>query len=161
MILDELLALPESGVVILRKGSSVLVSYTTSMGAELLELYTQFKGKSGYSIEVLSVGADIETLKLHTEYYRELYGATGHSRKALQYRVRIVPEVRMRWVDVQLVSARGDSKVVGRFQSIPEAKSFIETCYGSDNPFRFPVYACNQATKELLLEQAKLLKIRI
>lgn len=160
MILDELLALPMSGVVILRKGGSVLVSYTTSMGAELLELYSQFAGKSGLSIEVVSCGADIETLKLHTEYYRQLYGATGHRRKAIQYRVRLVPQDRMKYVDVQIVSARGDSKVVGRFDSIPEAKSFIETYYGVDNPFRFPVYAVNSATKEMIQSELKLFSIK-
>ena len=162
MNLTEMLGLPRSGVIILRKGGTVLVSYTTSMGAELLELYGQFAGQSGITIEVVSAGADLETLKLHTEYYRKLYGSTGHGRKAIQYKVRVVPSGDFKYMDVQLVTARGDSiKVVGRFKSAALARDFIETYYGTDNPFCLPVYSANADTKALLLDQqTKLLDIR-
>ena len=135
MNLDRLLALPKSGVIILTKGNSVLVSYTASMGAELLELYNQFNGQSGITIKVVSVGADLETMKLHTEYCRRLYHnelalkpIIDYSRKTLSYRVRAVPTDDLKYIDVQLVTTRGDSKIVGRFRSAKESKDFME-CY--------------------------------
>ncbi len=152
MNLNELLALPKSGVVILSRGDSTLVSYTTSMGAELLQIYGQFAGQAGVSLRVVSSGVDLETLKLHTEYYRARYGAVGHSRKALQYKVRIVPYDRFKYVDVKLFTARGESKLVGRFKDTPEAKSFIETYYGASNPFNFPIYAVNPETRAIILD---------
>jgi len=167
MVLDEFLALPKSGVIILQKGNSVLVSYTTSMGAELLDLYTQFSGHTGIDLKVVSVGADIETLKLHTEYYRHYYLTRGmssliqYNRKTIKYKVRVIPNSDFRYVDVELVSARGDSKVVGRFESAIEAKDFVDMYYGLDNPFRFPVYAINSTTKGLLASvESGLLKLK-
>ena len=162
MNLDSLLGLPRSGVVILKKGDRALVSYTTSMGAELENLYNQFRGKIGLTMEIVSAEADIETLKLHTEYYRNLYHTVlrhrtvnPYGRRVIAYSVRITPNGDFKYVDVELVTARGDSKVVGRFKNIQKAKEFIEISYGSDNPFRLPVYAWNSDTKEFLLEQQK------
>lgn len=162
MNLDEVLGLPQSGVVILKKGDSVLVSYTTSMGAELATLYTQFKGQRGITLRVVSADTDIETLKLHTEYYRKMYHETLryklitlYGRKAISYKVRTIPSPDFKHIDVELVTARGDSKFVGRFKNIAKAKDFIDMSYGRDNPFKLPVYAWNSATKEFLLEQQK------
>lgn len=165
MNLDQILGLPRSGVVILKKGDSILVSYTTSMGSELQDLYSNFKGQSGITMEVLSCGVDLETLKLHTEYYRKHYSQEfkpllKQGRKALQYKVRCVPNYDFKYVDVELVTARGDGKIVGRFKTNPEAKSFIETCYGSSNPFKLPVYALNSDTEEFLDGQKKMLQVR-
>ena len=156
MNLNELLGLPRSGVIVLIKGNSVLVGYTTSIGSELMQLYSQFRGQEGMELRVLSAGADIETLKLHTEYYRNYFKSKGMvqiqepNRKAIQYKVRVVTTPDIKLVDVELVSARGDSKVVGRFESVDEAKEFIRLYYGSDNPFRLPVYATNARTAKLL-----------
>jgi hypothetical protein len=168
MRLDEVLALPKSGVVVLTKNDSVLVSYTVSMGADLEDMYNLFKGQTGISMRVFSAGADIETLKLHTEYYRKFYHSRlcyrplmEYQRKVIQYKVRTIPSHDFKKVDVELVTARGDGKIVGKFKNIKEAKEFIETCYGPDNSFRFPVYALNSATKEFLLDnQKKMLDIR-
>lgn len=168
MRLDELLQLPKSGVVVLQKHDSVLVSYTTNMGSELQDLYSMFRGQSGIVLKVLSSGVDLETLKLHTEYYRKFYHGrlcyrpiNPYSRKTLEYKVRAVPSKDFKYIDIELVTARGDSKFVGRFKTKKEAGAFIETCYGPSNPFRFPVYAANSDTKEFLAEQeSKLLNIR-
>lgn len=167
MNLDWVLGLPKSGVVILTKKDSVLINYTTSMGANLESLYNEFKGREDISMEVVSCGVDLETLKLHAEWYRDYYTKLGYKmmnpgyRKIIQYRVRSVPSPDFKGMDVELVTARGDSKVVGRFRNIGEAKSFIETYYGTDNPFRFPVYASNCDTKQLLLDdQKKMLELR-
>lgn len=166
MRLDELLSLPKSGVVILKKGGTILVSYTTSMGAELQELYGMFRGQSDITIEIVSAGADLETLKLHTEYYRKFYHSrlcyrplTAYSRKAIEYKVRSIPSPDFKYINVELVTARGDSKIVGKFKNIKDAKEFMETCY-SNNPFCLPVYALNSDTKEFLAEQKKMLDVR-
>lgn len=166
MKLDEFLGLPKSGVVVLQKQNTILVSYTTSMGANLESLYNEFKGQSGIEFRVFSAGADLETLKLHTEYYRRYFTKKGfillqtHSRKAVQYKVRIVPSLEFKRIDVELVNSRGDSKFVGRFKSVKEAKDFVSKYYGRDNPFQLPVYALNSDTKEFLAEQKKMLDIR-
>ena len=147
------------------KHKQVLVTYTTSMGTYLQSLYGQFKGQKGISISILSEGADIETLKLHTEYYRDYYSREGfillqaHLRRTVQYTVRAIPSNDFRSFTVELVTARGDSRVTGLFKSSKEAKEFIETCYGSDNPFRLPVYAWNCDTKQFILEK-KMLDIK-
>jgi hypothetical protein len=166
MKLDDLLSLPESGVILLWKRGQVLVTYTERMGLYLETLYAQFKGKSDMEIQVRSAGADSETLRLHTEYYRDRYMRSGqllqfHGRKTICYRIRTAPSPKYTGVDVELVSARGEAKFVGRFKTPKDAKEFIETCYGTDNPFRFPVYAQNSATKEFMLGlQTKMLDIR-
>lgn len=165
MKLDEVLGLPKSGVVVLQKGKGILVSYCTSMGANLESLYNQFKGQSGIDLFVFSQDADLETLKLHTEYYRRYYSKKGFtliqepSRKAVQYRVRVAPSKDFKWMDMELVNARGDAKFVGRFKNVKEANDFKATYYGADNPFRLPVYALNSDTKEFLNE-TKMLDIR-
>ena len=166
MNLDEVLSLPKSGVIALVKDKQVLVTYTSSMAAYLETLYAQFSGKKGIEMVVWSAGADIETLKLHAEYYRDYYRKRGFGlmqsplRRTLQYRVRVRPDGGFRWVMVELVSARGETKSVGRFKTSKEAKDFIDQCYGPDNPFRLPVYAANADTKAFMLEQTKLLDIR-
>lgn len=167
MKLDDLLALPKSGVVVLIKQKQVLVSYTTSMGAHLESLYQQFGGQRGITLKVMSADADLETLKLHTEYYRDLYSRSGlillqaHLRKTVQYKIRLKPSIGFRFMDVELVNARGDSRVVGRFRDSLDAKDFIATYYGADNPFQFPVYALNCDTKQFLLEeQKKLIEVK-
>lgn len=167
MNLDDLLSLPKSGVVILFKQNQVLVTYTTSMGAHLESLYQQFGGHRGITLEVMSAGADLETLKLHTEYYRDFYSKSSrvllqaHLRKTVQYSVRVVPAIGFKFIHVELVNARGDSKFVGRFKNSKDAKDFVAAYYGKDNPFRFPVYAANSDTKEFLLDmQTKTLDIK-
>lgn len=161
MNLDSLLALPKSGVVLLFKDKQILIAYTNSMGAHLESLYSQFSGKTGITLEIRSAGADLETLRIHTEYYRDFYTKQGfsllqaHFRKAIKYRVRSVPSNDFKSVDVELISARGGSYVVGRFKNSRESLEFIETHYGTDNAFKFPVYSTNSATKELLMELNK------
>lgn len=156
-----LLSLPKSGIVVLLKQNSVLVTYTTSMGAHLEGLYNQFRGQLGVSLGVRSAGLDIETLKLHAEYYRQYYIDRGYvgmgsPRKVIRYKVRMLPSRDFKFIDVELVTTRGDKVgVVGRFKNRGEAGAFIETYYGTDNPFKLPVYACNSDTKELALEQQK------
>ena len=166
MNLDKLLTLPRSGVVILKKGNSVLIGYTSSMGAYLETLYNDFRGQTGIEMRVYSEGVDLETLRLHTEYYRKVYVSKGFSmiidplRKAVKFRVRMVPSPDFKHFNVEIVSARGDSRVVGKFKSNKEAKGFIETYYGTDNPLVFPVYAANTDTKVFLQEQTKMLDIK-
>ena len=168
MILDDVLALPQSGVIILTRDNSVLINYSISMGANLETLYNDFRGVPGITLQVMSANADLETLKLHTEFYRAHYLKLGYRlmvapmRKSISYRVRAVPSPDLKAIDVELVTARGDSsKVVGRFKTVREAKDYIETYYGTDNPFCLPVYAVNADTKAFLARgQTKLLEIK-
>jgi hypothetical protein len=140
---------------------SFYVGYTLSMGNTVGKLWEMTAGRPTLEFRVLTVSDDLTTLKLHTEYYRNMYLDAGFSemgsrgRKTLQYKVRIVVAPDFKNVDVQLVSARGDGVVVGRFKTKQEARDFTLVYYGDDNLFRLPVYATNSLTKELLLDIGK------
>lgn len=135
------------------------VNYMVSAGASIGKLYDLFAGVAGdYQFKVLSVTTDIETLKLHTEYWRESYRGLGWAelypagRKSLQYVVRALVDGDYDTVQVCLVNSRGDRKVVGVFGNMGEAGIFIETCYAADNSVNLPVYAANSRTREFLAE---------
>jgi len=163
-MISELLRLPRSAVfaVVDTVGRCFYINYTQSMGQSLARLYDQWGGKTpGRTLDfrVLSVSDDIETLRLHTEYWRTEFVQQGMSelwsdrRPALRYRVRSLVAPNFKTVRVELVTARGNSKVVGIFPTAATAQDFIATYYGSDNPFCFPVYAANSLTKEYLLKR--------
>lgn len=170
MNLAEFLSIPKRCILIVvdEANMKASVNYTTSPGLHLAGLYSELNGR-GATLElfVVSAGADIETLKLHTEYYRSYYQRIGYeelrpkARKAIQYRVRAVPALDIKGIDVELVSARGEVRVVGKFRNMGDAKSFIETYYGTDNSFKLPVYAINADTKAFMLDkQTKLLELK-
>lgn len=170
MNLNDMLAIPKQCVLIVldRENWKAFVNYTQNAGFALAGLYTDFRRATNLELLVVSAGADIETLKLHTEYYRQYYHSRlcygelkPRARKAVWYRARVVPSLDLKGVDVELVNARGESSIVGRFKNIGEGKAFIETYYTADNSFKLPVYALNSATKEFVLDkQTKLLELR-
>ncbi len=138
------------------------VNYSMNMVGALSRLWEEVGRSrspgSTLEFEVLSVSTDIETLKLHTEYWRDKCSRWGYTdllprgRKALQYEVRCVVDDDYDFVDIVLVSARGDKKVVGKFKTMEEAVGFVEMYYAGDNPYRLPVYAANSRTSEYLRE---------
>jgi len=126
-----------------------------------IDVFRKVIYEDGLTLRVESTGSDLETLKLHTEYYRNMYSKHIYKRKALVYRVRVVPSSGFKMMDVRLVSARGEERVVGRFKTAREASDFIDMYYGEDNPFRLPVYSVNADTKAFLLDmQTELLDIK-
>jgi hypothetical protein len=90
-----------------------------------------------------------------------MYLKTGYTeliergRKTLQYRTRVVVAPDFKYVDVELVTARGDGMVVARFKTKKEAQEFVMVYYGPDNTDHFPVYACNSLTKEFLARKGE------
>lgn len=137
------------------------VNYSVNMVGALSRLWEDVSrvGSPGNTLEftVLTVSTDIETLKLHTEYWRDVMVGRGmtellpRGRKTLQYEVRCVVDEDYDWVDIVLVSARGDKKIVGKFRTMGEAAEFVEMYYGGDNPYRLPVYAINSRTSEYVI----------
>ena len=160
MILD-LSKLPKQAVylVIDEVANSFYVGYTLNMGGALPMLYDLVGGLPTLEFRILVNTSDLTTLKLHTEYYRNMYLKTGYTeivergRKTLQYRARVVVASDFKYVDVELVTARGDGMVVGRFKTKKEAQEFIMVYYGDDNEYRLPVYASNSLTKEFLARE--------
>lgn len=164
--LDDVLALPKSGVVIVSGDAGTYVGYTLNVGAELQDIYNLFRGVRGLSLRIVSQVSDIETLKLHTEYYRKLFHEdlgspkiVEYKRKVIQYAVRVVPEPGLGSVRVELVTARGDSKIVGLFDNIKEANGFVAACY-SKKGICYPVYAINKKTREYIEGQFRLFKLK-
>jgi hypothetical protein len=140
----------------------VYVNYSMNLVGAIPRLWDECSRlDDALQLRVLSVSTDIETLKLHTEYWRDWYLARGFTdllprgRKALQYEVRCVVDEDYDWVDIVLVSARGDKKVVGKFRTMGEATEFVEMYYAGDNPYHLPVYAANSRTREFLQEMGK------
>ena len=168
MDVDSVLGLPKRAVVAEIQGESARVGYTISLASYLETLYNNRAGQKGVRLEVWSSGLDLETLKLHCEYFKGHYDDLGYdvdwgARSCIEYRVRMVPGAEFKTMDVELVTARGKGeKLVGRFENKAEAQQFIDTFYAEDsNPFKFPVCALNSATKEFLIKrQTKMLEIR-
>lgn len=158
MIVD-LAELPRACVYgVFGSNMGVYVNYSTNLIGALPRLWDEIGEKDpALQLRVLSVTTDIETLKLHTEYWRDEFQKRGMSellprgRKTLQYDVRCVVDEDYDWVDIVLVSARGDRKIVGKFRTMEEAVGFVEMYYGGDNPYRLPVYATNSRTREFLM----------
>lgn len=160
-MLIDLMELPREGIYLVydETGKRVYVNYSLNMVGVLPRLYEDLKGSGTTQFYILEVTTDIETLKLHTEYWRDEYKKMGCAelipvgRKTLQYDVRCLVNGDYDGVDVVLVTARGDRKIVGKFGTMGEGESFIETYYDSGNPYNLPVYAINSATKEFLSER--------
>lgn len=162
MVVD-LARLPKAGVYIVvdEVARTFHVNYTLSMGSALARVYDLVGGRSALSFRTMSVTTDLITLKLHTEYYRNIYLDMGYTdmvysgRKHLQYKVRIVVAPDFKNIDVELVTARGEGMIVGRFKTRNEARDFALVYYDSGNPYRLPVYALNSLTRELVSEVRK------
>ncbi len=150
--------LPKEGVysIVDQSARCFYINYTSSMGSCLARIYEFEKPGTTLEFRVLVVTNDLITLKLHTEYYRNIYKLSGFTeisppaRKALRYRTRVIVAPDFKSVDVELVSSRGDGNVVARFKTKAEAQEFVMVYYGPDNPYRFPVYASNSLTREVL-----------
>ena len=161
-MIAEFLGLPRCAVFAVedRATRCFYINYTTSMGQSLARLYDQWGGGSRVSaleFRVLSVTTDIETLKLHCEYYRDQYIKEGWGellsagRTSLKYRTTVLIAPDFSCMEVRLVTARGNSdKVVGRFKIAVEAQEFVMVYYGPANPYCLPVFATNSLTKEYL-----------
>lgn len=166
LVLSNFLSLPSSCVFLIVNKQEKLfyINYTENIASALARFYADWSGKSAATaleLEVLSVTTDIETLKLHTEYWKDRYRNIGYSdlivanRKTLQYEVRILVAPDLSSVNVELVTARGQRKIVGKFKTLADAKEFIMIYYGEDNGYRLPVYAVNSLTKEFMLDSGK------
>lgn len=138
------------------------VNYSANMAGALSRLWEEVGNRGGtLEFTVLTASTDIETLKLHTEYWRDVMVGRGmtellpRGRKTLQYEVRCVVDDDYDWVDIVLVSARGDKKVVGKFRTMAEAVEFVEMYYAGDNSYRLPVYAVNSRTSEYVMGSGK------
>lgn len=150
--------LPKSGVysIVDEVAQCFYINYTSNMSGCLASIYGFERPGTTLDFRILVNTSDLTTLKLHTEYYRNMYLKTGYTeivergRKTLQYRARVVVASDFKYVDVELVTARGDGMVVARFKTKKEAQEFVMVYYGDDNEYRLPVYASNSLTKEFL-----------
>lgn len=158
--------LPRSCVFLLQNKQEKLVyiNYSENFPLALARLYEELNGKSGteaLELDIVSVTTDIETLKLHTQYWRDHYRNIEYSdlipigRKSIEYSVRSLVASDLSTINVELVTARGIRKVVGRFKTQKEADDFILTYYAEDNYYRLPVYAVNSLTKEFIIKNGK------
>lgn len=152
----------KSGVFVLvdHETKCFYITYSTNFKyviGEVYELVTNGEVPANSEILELSSTTDMETLQLHYEFHRSQYLELGYNqispktRKALEYRVRVLVAPDLKSYDVQLVTKRG-SKIltVGRFENKRLADQFVFDYYNEFNPCSYPVYAINSLTKELL-----------
>ena len=165
-MLSNFLNLPSSCVflIINKQEKYVYINYTENIASALARFYEDWAGKPGSTaleLEIVSVTTDIETMKLHVEYWKDHYRNMGYSdliavkRKTLQYEVRTLVASDLSGVNVELVTSRGQRKVVGKFKTLTEANEFVSIYYGEDNGYRLPVYAVNSLTKEFMTNSRK------
>lgn len=135
------------------------INYSENMLSALPRLWEEVRRVGSHlDFEILSISSDIETLRLHTQYWRDLYRSRGYSelvpigRKSLRYEVKCLVDGDYSTAEVVLISARGERKVVGKFKTVDEGREFIEMYYAGDNPYRLPVYSTNSLTKEFLFK---------
>lgn len=157
-----------AGVYLLldKSSKSFHISYTINFKyfvAGIVELIQGAPASSDFELLELSKSSDIETLKLHTEYWIDQYIKDGYvemlgrGRKSVQYSVRLLVAPNLKGYDVQICNKRGTViSTVGRFLKKREAEDFIETYYAEDNPYKLPVFATNSLTKELLRETGEI-----
>ena len=153
--------IPRSGIiaVIIESSKKVYItqgsSLRTLVGRNINEIedgvHKCVKSTDQYRMIVLEGCYDKESRMLHTEYWKEYYRNIGYevlsSEKSL-LKYKISKRVYEGKVEVSLVDSRYARLVVGLFKKMYEAERFIETCYGDSNPFKLPVYAVNELTKE-------------
>lgn len=105
-----------------------------------------------FDLDVLESGVNIETAKLHHQYWVDGFKARGYEiinaggKKPSRVRARLFYSPGI--VEARLVNTRGDSCLVGVFLTKAEATEFIETYYGEHNTYQYPVIATNSLTKE-------------
>lgn len=148
--------LPSAGVIILLnlETNDVWVNYSENIPLALARVYPELAGQP-IQVQLESVGADLETLKLHCMYYRDWFNSRGHSnlieygRDGLRYSARAYPDRISKMVDVELVTVRGAAKPVSRFRTMAEAKQYIKLYFGEDNRFCMPVIGINEESRTL------------
>jgi len=170
-LLNELKHLPKSVIYAIRNDSSkkIYISQTsrflTAIDLILKELdIGTFKCKEmikdfdKLQIEVLEVMEDIETRKLHVQYWKDKFKELGYkeyieTRPPLEYKVVTRVTYDCKYVIVYLVNKRYEYKPVGVFNTIKEANTFVIENYTSK--YIYPVYACNNETKQLIQKSNK------
>lgn len=110
-------------------------------GYDLPSVLIQDKDK--LQLVVLEIMDDPTSRLIHHGYWTDKYKSMGYSlyreHPALHYKVRIAIEDYL--IYVKLMNRNYDSIIVGVFDNMEEAESFVSTCYSDE--IKYPVYATN------------------
>lgn len=97
---------------------------------------------------------DKKDMMLMTSYWCSYYRNNGYSLykeyKHIEYKARAIINKNIK-AEVQLVSRNNSITVVGVFDTMAEADSFIVNCLLKQNGCILPVYALNKHTKDLCM----------
>jgi hypothetical protein len=109
--------------------------------------------KKKLRVRILEVREDIETLDYWVTQYQnegwEIYNAKAKRPLPRVPKVMISSMDKTR-VEARLYNKRKEYEVVGIFDNLPEAETFLETCYGDNNPHKLRVIAANFLTRKEL-----------
>lgn len=116
--------------------------------------YKQMKlDLSRLEVKVLEMRDNIETLDYWVNQYQEagweVYNSTA-KRPLPRAPKAVLADLDKSRVEARLYNKRGDYEVVGVFKNLPEANSFLESCYGDNNPYKLRVIAANFLTRKEL-----------
>lgn len=159
--ISTLQTIPNSCVYALISDSNrtCLVSHSNNLQSSLGSILASNKVTGNdVRLVILDVLEDKEYKLLLCEKYKLQYLKDGffvvNSRNYINYRVTIQYSVRLDCAMVVLYNRRRDKKIVGVFDNINEAKSFVEEYYRQGD-CTFPVYSTNKGTKEYMEREKK------
>lgn len=152
--ISTLQTIPNSCVyaIISDSNKTCLVSHSNNLQSSLGSILASNKViGNDVRLVVLDVLDDVEYKLLLCEKYKLQYIGSGYEiknkRSYINYYVRIQYSVKLDCAMVVLYNRRRDKKIVGIFDNINEANSFVEEYY-KQGDCTFPVYSTNKGTKE-------------
>lgn len=159
--ISTLQTLPNSCVYAIISDSTkqCLVSHSNNLQSSIGALLVSNRVQGNdVRLVILDVLEDKEYKLLLCEKYKIQYMKDGYfvvnKRSYINYSVSIQYSVKLDCVMVVLYNRRRDKKIVGVFDNINEAKSFVEEYY-KQGDCTFPVLANNKTTKEYVEREKK------
>lgn len=155
--LSTLQTVPNSCVYAIISDSSMkcFISHSNNLQTSLASVLASNKViGNDVRLVVLDILEDKEYKLLLAEKWKSQYRLNGYDvvnkRSYINYYVRIQYSRSLHSAMVVLYNKRRDKKIVGVFDNINEARSFVAEYYSEQGDCTFPVYSTNEGTKEYM-----------
>lgn len=155
--------LPQSAVfaIVNHRSKRVFVSYSMNLTVRIGQIYSDLmeyinNKNERLKLEILDANPDIEHSPLFVQYWVDYYTSQGYTfYRTLRVFKKLKPSLRvskdLRNVQVVLYDKGYRATTVGVFDTVPEAKAFIQQYYATSiNPYCYPIYSTNNLTKSFL-----------
>lgn len=137
------------------KRLSQIISELKNRNFRIKEMYSDIEDLEIITLEDCQTDLVYEDFKLHMSYwydYLERIGIDLYSNRHtyIEYKARCsegINELGESVIQVELVTKRNKTTLVGVFRNTIEAEDFISQYYNNRvNPYNYPVYSCNEMT---------------